>query len=66
MNNLAISPYIALYALQLQNVKRSVVKTYDTTTRLSEDTIIKGDENDTNNDNVNKNTTQESNTSSSL
>jgi len=26
MNNLAISPYIALHALQLQNVKRDVVK----------------------------------------
>jgi hypothetical protein len=66
MNNLAISPYIALYALQLQNVKRTVVKTYDTTTQISEDTIIKGHENDTNDDNVNKNTNQESNTSSSL
>jgi hypothetical protein len=27
MNNIAISPYIALYALQIQNVKRNVAKT---------------------------------------
>ena len=27
MNNVAISPYIAMYALQIQNVKRNVVKT---------------------------------------
>ena len=26
MNNLAISPYIAMYALQIQNVKRNTVK----------------------------------------
>ena len=26
MNNLAISPYICLHALQIQNVKRNVVK----------------------------------------
>ena len=26
MNNIAISPYIALYALQIQNVKRNVAK----------------------------------------
>jgi hypothetical protein len=26
MNNLAISPYIGLHALQIQNVKRNVVK----------------------------------------
>jgi hypothetical protein len=27
MNNVAISPYFALHALQLQNVKRTIVKT---------------------------------------
>jgi len=27
MNNIAISPYIAMYALQIQNVKRNVAKT---------------------------------------
>jgi hypothetical protein len=26
MNNIAISPYIAMYALQIQNVKRNVAK----------------------------------------
>jgi hypothetical protein len=26
MNNLAISPYILLYALQIQNIKRNIVK----------------------------------------
>ena len=30
MNNLAIVPYIALHALQIQNVKRNVVKKVDT------------------------------------
>jgi hypothetical protein len=30
MNNAAISPYIAMYALQLQNVKRNTVKKLDT------------------------------------
>jgi hypothetical protein len=29
MNNIAISPYITLHALQIQNVKRNVVKKYD-------------------------------------
>jgi hypothetical protein len=29
MNNIAISPYIAMYALQMQNVKRDVVKKID-------------------------------------
>ena len=27
MNNIAISPYIGMYALQIQNVKRNVAKT---------------------------------------
>ena len=27
MNNVAISPYIAMYALQIQNVKRNTSKT---------------------------------------
>ena len=27
MNNIAISPYIAMYALQIQNVKRNTSKT---------------------------------------
>jgi hypothetical protein len=26
MNNIAISPYIAMYALQIQNVKRNVAR----------------------------------------
>jgi hypothetical protein len=26
MNNIAISPYVAMYALQIQNVKRNVAK----------------------------------------
>jgi hypothetical protein len=29
MNNIAISPHIALYALQTQNVKRDVTKKHD-------------------------------------
>jgi hypothetical protein len=29
MNNIAISPYIAMYALQIQNVKRNMSKTAD-------------------------------------
>jgi hypothetical protein len=29
MNNIAISPYIAMYALQIQNVKRNISKTAD-------------------------------------
>jgi hypothetical protein len=29
MNNIAISPYIAMYALQIQNVKRNSSKTAD-------------------------------------
>jgi hypothetical protein len=29
MNNIAISPYIAMYALQIQNVKRNTSKTAD-------------------------------------
>jgi hypothetical protein len=29
MNNIAISPYIGMYALQIQNVKRNMSKTAD-------------------------------------
>ena len=29
MNNIAISPYIALHALQIQNIKRNVAKKID-------------------------------------
>jgi hypothetical protein len=29
MNNIAITPYVALHALQIQNVKRNVVKKID-------------------------------------
>ena len=31
MNNIAISPNIAMYALQIQNIKRDVAKKVDTT-----------------------------------
>ena len=29
MNNIAISPYVALHALQIQNIKRNVAKKID-------------------------------------
>ena len=31
MNNIAISPYVALHALQIQNIKRNVAKKIDVT-----------------------------------
>ncbi len=38
MNNIAISPYIGMHALQIQNVKRSVVKKAETNTKDSLET----------------------------
>jgi hypothetical protein len=34
MNNIAISPYIALHALQIQNIKRNVAKKIDVTNEI--------------------------------
>ena len=51
MNNLAISPYIALYALQLQNVKRNITKKYDSS---SISNPINNDEENSNKENSNK------------
>jgi len=50
MNNLAVSHYFALHALQLQNVKRSVAK-INTSSNIS----VVDVNNDNNNDNDNKN-----------
>jgi hypothetical protein len=44
MNNLAISPYIGLHALQLQNVKRNVVKKASISNLNNENEIIHSDE----------------------
>jgi hypothetical protein len=54
MNNIAISPYIAMYALQIQNVKRNTSKTANIDVLNKKDTleVSKNDSteiNDTNN-----------------
>jgi hypothetical protein len=59
MNNIAILPQIAIRALQLQNVKREVVKKHDIKT------LNKDDTKDTNND-IKNELNEESNTSSLL
>ena len=64
MNNAAISPHIFMYALQIQNVKRNVVK------KVSIDNLNKNDKDnkeniDTNNNNViNNNNTYDNNSTS--
>ena len=50
MNNLAIMPYICLHALQIQNVKRNVVKKVNTT---EINTTKETNHNNNNNNNVN-------------
>jgi hypothetical protein len=47
MNNIAISPHIFMYALQIQNVKRNIAKTADIKT-LNNDQIEEGAEEDPN------------------
>ncbi len=42
MNNLAITPYICLHALQLQNVKRDVAKKIDIT-ELNKQKLVAND-----------------------
>jgi len=56
MNNLAISPYICLHALQIQNVKRDVVKKVDIK-ELNRNAVNNGNNNNNNvnNNNVNNN-----------
>ena len=39
MNNIAISPYIAMYALQIQNVKRNTSKTANVDVLNKKDTL---------------------------
>ena len=34
MNNISISPYIALHALQMQNIKRNVAKKIDVSEKI--------------------------------
>ena len=47
MNNIAILPYLSLYALQIQNIKRKIVKNIEDTNNLGHKTILDlGDVND--------------------
>jgi hypothetical protein len=56
MNNIAISPYIGMYALQIQNVKRNVAKTASIDElNLHKNTDINENENENSNDNTEKN-----------
>lgn len=56
MNNLAILPYICLHALQIQNVKRDVVKKVDIKELNKNDIQHPVDENDLSNTNEFDNT----------
>ena len=57
MNNIAISPHIAMYALQIQNVKRDVVKKKDINGLMIQKTSSEKEENTTSIDNIPTSTT---------
>jgi hypothetical protein len=62
MNNIAISPYIGMYALQIQNVKRNVAKTASIDElNLHKNTDINFDINTNINENINTNDNTEKN-----
>ena len=62
MNNLAILPYICLHALQIQNIKRDVVKKLNITELNKKEVIEAADKEDIfNNINNNDNTKNDSN-----
>ena len=60
VNNLAITPYISMHILQLQNIKRDVTKKFSVD--VLKNTVNK-DENHNNNNNTNTNTSNTSNAS---
>ena len=49
MNNIAIIPHISLYALQIQNIKREIVKKHDNTNLKKDSDNIDNDESNTTN-----------------
>jgi len=68
MNNLAILPYICLHALQIQNVKRDVVKKVSINELNKNEIILPVDKEDifnSNNDSNNNNSTNDSNNNNS-
>jgi len=69
MNNLAITPYIALHALQIQNVKRDVVKKVNINT-LNNKEYISENKNEENNNldivSINNNNSNNSNSNNNL
>ena len=52
MNNLAILPYVCLHALQIQNVKRDVVKKVSINELNNKEIIYPVDEQDLNTNNI--------------
>ena len=67
MNNIAISPYVGMYALQIQNVKRNVAKTASIDElNLHKNTDINENENTNTNTNTNDNTEKNENTTTSI
>jgi len=67
MNNIAITPYIAMHVLQLQNIKRDVVKkadikdVYNDETEISEVNNENNEINENNNNEINENNNNEIN-----
>jgi hypothetical protein len=62
MNNLAILPYICLHALQIQNVKRDVVKKVSIQEINKNEIILPIDKEELSDNNVNNNNTNVNNT----